>query len=105
MKVLTEKEIDDIRSEAKAEALREAAERAVDFCSSWNINSDWLRAAILADEPQVECTWTEYPEGYWSTSCGRSWTFIEGGPEENGICYCHGCGKPVRITDEPDKEE
>ena len=36
----------------RAKALREAAERAVDFCSSWNINGDWLRAAILADEPK-----------------------------------------------------
>jgi hypothetical protein len=32
---------------ARAEAIKEAAERAVEFCSSWNINSNWLRAAIL----------------------------------------------------------
>ena len=59
----------------------------------------------LADEPQTACTWTESPEGYWSTSCGRTWTFIEGGPSENRVYYCHGCGKPVRIADEPNKEE
>ena len=52
-----------------------------------------------------ECAWREGPEGYWSTSCGRSWTFIEGGPKDNRVHYCHGCGKPVRIADEPNKEE
>ena len=35
MKVLTEKEIDDIRTEAKAEALREAAERADEAIVRW----------------------------------------------------------------------
>ena len=35
MKVLTEKEIDDIRTEAKAEALREAAERADEAIVEW----------------------------------------------------------------------
>ena len=62
-------------------------------------------AITHADEPKAACTWTEDTQGYWSTSCGRSWTFIEGGPRENCICYCHGCGKPVRLADEPNKEE
>ena len=124
-----------IRAEAKAEALGEVAERVWSFLEKLRpqaiFDKDELRAAILAgepqtpeqaqqaaddraykwrhymvgDEPKPSCAWTESPEGYWSTSCGRSWTFIEGGPEENGVRYCHGCGKPVRITDEPNKEE
>ena len=44
--------IEEIKSTARAEALREAADRAVDFCSSWNINSDWLRSAIIADKQE-----------------------------------------------------
>ena len=81
-----------IRAEAKAEALAAMAPCIEAYESA------------LKDKAG-ECTWTEDPEGYWSTSCGRSWTFIEGGPEENGVRYCHGCGKPVRIADEPNKEE
>ena len=68
----------------------------------------WLEdqlSAVIAEGPCSECTWTEDPDGLWSTSCGRSWTFIEGGPEDNRVHYCHGCGKPVRIADEPNKEE
>ena len=141
MKVLTEKEIDDIRAEAKAElrkefaenfrknktewesairaeALRVAADRAIDWFKGIGLGvsglksaHDELRSAILSANPSTdeggarECVWTEDPDGLWSTSCGRSWTFIEGGPEENGIRYCHGCGKPVLIADEPNKEE
>lgn len=81
-----------IRSEAKAEALAAMAP-----CIG-------VYESALKDKAG-ECTWTEDPEGYWSTSCGRSWTFIEGGPRENCVRYCHGCGKPVRIADEPNKEE
>ena len=129
MKVLTEKEIDDVRAEERAKALREAAELRdglESFVRAWEslpgnrsysptdiqkwvcgVMYDAVQKArsILANEPQPSCPWTEYPEGYWSTSCGRSWTFIEGGPRENGICYCHGCGKPVRIADEPTEKE
>ena len=101
------------------EVLRDAAEMADEAIVRWadpiyigdipaevsELRYKVEHAITHADEPQAACTWTEDPEGYWSTSCGRSWTFIEGGPEENGVRYCHGCGKPVRIADEPNKEE
>lgn len=108
-----------ISAKAKAEALMEAAERADEAIVRWadpiyigdipaevsELRYKVEHAITHADEPQAACTWTEDPEGYWSTSCGRSWTFIEGGPEANRVNYCHGCGNPVRIADEPNKEE
>ena len=110
--------IRDYDSRIRAKALREAAERAVDWFKGIGLGvsglksaHDELRSAILSADPSPdeggarECVWTEDTDGLWETSCGRSWTFIEGGPEENGVRYCHGCGKPVRIADEPNKEE
>ena len=85
-------ELARIRAEAKADALAAMAPCIGAYESA------------LKDKAG-ECTWTEDPEGYWSTSCGRSWTFIEGGPIENEINHCHGCGKHVHIADEPKKGE
>lgn len=112
----TAKIIAHLRAEAKAEALWEAADRAVRRGIDSNIISNAMdafiiRAAILAVNPSLdegearECVWTEDTDGLYETSCGRSWTFIEGGPEANRVHYCHGCGKPVRIADEPKKGE
>lgn len=44
------------------------------------------------------CLWTYDDNDYkWDSACGESWTFIEDGPEENGVKFCQGCGKPVVI--------
>lgn len=42
------------------------------------------------------CRW-EYDEAdyCWTTSCGTSWTLIDGTPKENHIHFCHACGKPM----------
>lgn len=31
----------------------------------------------------------------WESACGVEWQFTEGGPTENGVKFCVGCGKPV----------
>lgn len=43
--------------------------------------------------PVPSCEWHEDEDGIWETSCGQSWTFPEGGPEDNGMKFCHQCGK------------
>jgi hypothetical protein len=56
------------------------------------------------------CDWTEDRE-YWAAACGQLWAFVDGGPEDNNVRYCHYCGRPVRVlrTDysapDPDAEE
>lgn len=44
------------------------------------------------------CAWA-YDENdhYWSSSCGEDWSFIDGGPEENRVKFCQGCGRPVTL--------
>lgn len=57
-------------------------------------------------EPQPTCEWRE--EDPWgptsdtyATSCGELWSFIDGGPTENRVRYCHRCGKPVTVVPYP----
>jgi len=40
------------------------------------------------------CTWGETPE-YWESDCGMLWVFTDGGPAENQMRYCPGCGRNV----------
>lgn len=44
------------------------------------------------------CVWNEDDDGTWESTCGQSWQFIEGGPGENGVRYCHACGKAVKAN-------
>ena len=112
--------VDAMEKEAKAETLREAVNRVHGIKLKWRKNDtarikDYKQAAnesldhaivaILGKEFRPECTWTFNGYTAWESACGRSWGFEDGGPEDNGVRYCHGCGKPVRIADEPNKEE
>lgn len=42
------------------------------------------------------CSWA-YDENdhYWSSSCGEGWSFNDGGPVENKVKFCQGCGRSV----------
>ncbi len=59
-------------------------------------------------------TWYESSDGEWKcTGCDISWFFTDGGPEENGVKFCFGCGKQIGkvepyqddCDDEDDQEE
>lgn len=66
----------------------------------------FARAILDANRPSVgsaaivPCSWDQGdPESTeWHTGCGSHWIFNEGGPEENSMIFCHGCGKPIAIT-------
>jgi len=52
---------------------------------------------LPAPQPTAEtCTWTEDEDGHWDTSCGDRYTFIEGGPGDNGQRFCGYCGKSLK---------
>ena len=53
-----------------------------------------------ADAAAAEtCEWTD-DNGLWETACGEAWLFSnDGGPVENGMKYCHACGKPVTVKE------
>jgi hypothetical protein len=49
----------------------------------------------LTHEPAPPCVWREDCDSIWETSCGRTWSFNDGGPEENECRFCHSCGRPI----------
>lgn len=46
-----------------------------------------------------ECEWHKDCDDTdeWESSCGETWVFLDGGPEENRVKFCQGCGKPVKL--------
>lgn len=55
-------------------------------------------AAAQAKEDACEWLLTDADNGVWESACGEAWTFIDGGPVDNSVRFCHGCGKPVAIA-------
>lgn len=56
--------------------------------SQWRRVEDWCK---WSPEDAVEMPDT------WRGDCGILWTFTEGGPHENGVKFCHNCGKQVAL--------
>lgn len=54
--------------------------------------------------PYVDtCAWTYDEHHYkWDTACGEAWQFMNDGPKENGVRFCHSCGRPIQTNEEKD---
>ena len=62
--------------------------------------ADGLAKALAGTPPALEvteCQWSleDDDSGTWRSSCGELWSFIDGGPNENRVTYCHHCGGKV----------
>jgi hypothetical protein len=57
-------------------------------------------AAARRTTPDRECEWKcdDVENGIWESSCGESWSFIDGGPVENRMLFCHGCGGKLKTA-------
>ncbi|MBH2759606.1 hypothetical protein [Serratia ureilytica] len=66
------------------------------------------RAAMLAQPVSSGytlpgCEWTyDDNDSKWDSACGEAWMFSDGGPTENGVKFCQGCGKPVLLAAAPE---
>lgn len=73
-----------------------------------NQGYDYLEALEIAlpvlEQESQSCTW-KYDESdyYWSSACGEDWCFTDGGPEENRVKFCQGCGRPV-VLEQQERE-
>lgn len=70
-------------------------------CQGGNTNPiDTLSASQAAPAKAESCTWSLSDEesGTWASSCGELWSFIDGGPQENRVSFCHHCGGKVTIS-------
>lgn len=53
----------------------------------------------LATSNAHDCLWSyDSHQGTWHGKCGVYWVFMDDGPDENGMKFCPGCGKPVATT-------
>jgi len=53
---------------------------------------------LKAMQQALECEWHKGDDEYgiWESACGESWSFVDGGPTENRMLYCHRCGGKLR---------
>jgi len=67
-----------------------------------------LEAATAGEQHPAQakpCIWTPV-DGVWmpnmyDSACGEVWYFEFGGPEENNVRFCQGCGGKVQIKETP----
>ncbi|MGO2711558.1 hypothetical protein [Pseudomonas helleri] len=61
------------------------------------------------DDCSGTCEWSrEDDSGIWHSGCGVTWSFHDDGPEENGMHFCHSCGKTLVVeatTSEPEQDD
>ena len=76
------------------------------ICWSVQVDRDLSRTqATPAVGAPDACVWTpdtDYETDVHYSACGEAWSFIEGGPKENKVRFCQGCGKPVKLTYQPE---
>lgn len=62
---------------------------------------------LYAQPPAVAvavCNWNQEDDGgSWVSDCGQYFTLDDGDPSENGMKFCHGCGK--RLAEHPWQDE
>lgn len=69
-----------------------------------------LRQAISKAEQAYVCNWSQstYDDAEcnaWQSDCGQYWAITEGTPTENGIRFCHACGKLIKENKFADDED
>ncbi|WP_225571195.1 hypothetical protein [Pseudomonas sp. Y24-6] len=54
-----------------------------------------------------DCEWSQDEDsGIWNSGCGSIWSFHDDGPAENGMNFCHCCGKNLVIeVAEPEQDD
>jgi hypothetical protein len=85
------------------EATNEMLSEGDEWTESNNVWDAMLAAAPQPDEPipiaHGFCTWKHTDDVHmpdtWEADCGAMWSFIEGGPKDNNMNFCHKCGKPL----------
>lgn len=80
--------------------------RASDF-ERVTAERDALQQRLNAADQQIDdrngtCEWSQEDDsGIWNSGCGVTWSFHDDGPAENGMQFCHSCGKTL-VVEEPE---
>lgn len=78
------------RQDATSLLLYEAMQALKKYRASPADQVEDVRDACQWHRPEDDCD-------MWETECGTAWSFIDGGPAENGMHFCHNCGKRLVI--------
>lgn len=96
----TEEEIEKAKANAEAEvaSLRILTNHSEAKVLATRADNRILRERVKELENPKPCYWVEEDgDSYWESDCEHYWTFIDGGPVENKVKFCQGCGKPVEV--------
>lgn len=77
---------DDVRIEEVKRIVRQLASALQQQNEPQNIPN------IIPDSCKLTYDEQDYK---WDSACGESWQFTDGGPEDNHVRFCQGCGKSV----------
>ncbi|MEA1029468.1 hypothetical protein T3A99_12910 [Pseudomonas sp. N-137] len=77
------------------------------------LECDALQMRLNAADQRIDdfaggdCEWSQDGEsGIWNSACGSTWSFHDEGPEENGMNFCHSCGKHLVVeVDGPELDD
>lgn len=74
---------------------------------------DALQLSLNAADQRIDdfaggdCEWNQDDDsGIWNSACGSTWSFHDDGPAENGMNFCHCCGKNLVVeAAEPEQDD
>ncbi|MFS2103610.1 hypothetical protein [Ralstonia sp. Ralssp135] len=64
-------------------------------------NIERVRAfeAVGQHQTTTDCAWTYDEHDFkYDSACGEAWCFIDGGPQDNNVRFCQGCGGRVVLA-------
>jgi hypothetical protein len=92
-------------ADERADVLEGLVHRTLEYFTEPGMPEDLLsefRAALA--RVATTCTW-QYGAFSWHTGCGQEWMLNDGTPEQNGMRFCHSCGKTLVVhEDQPESE-
>ena len=72
------------------------------FCIAARTAMPALIAEVRRLQAPGTCAWS-YVDGdladYWDTECGASFCLEDGTPADNGMLFCHHCGKLILVKE------
>lgn len=103
----TEAMIEEVSKVMLARIMSKRDGRGIKFgiIENWQTMIQAAPAPSAAVDKRVgrQCLWERENDpdmSWWNTSCGQAWSFTTDGPKENGMNFCHYCGKPLRLNPE-----
>jgi len=84
------------RIRAKVKTLRTTDSPGPLFTGGLTAGLEAVLAAINASALEP-CAWTEDGDGVWQTACGQAFEITADGPAENGMRFCHACGRRLEV--------